>query len=58
MSSFICEQCGAVIEDTPFCYVTGCEHWPKEPEDEHDYSYCEDDDLLERLEHTIKEKQP
>lgn len=33
MSSFICEHCGAVIEDTPFGYVTGCEHWPKESDD-------------------------
>ena len=28
MSNFICEECGAVIVDTPKGYITGCEHYP------------------------------
>ena len=28
MSNFQCEFCGAIIEDSPSGYVTGCPHWP------------------------------
>jgi len=30
VSNFACEQCGAVISDSPTGYVTGCQHWPQE----------------------------
>lgn len=30
MSSFICEQCGKTIQDTPEGYSTECEHYPIE----------------------------
>lgn len=30
MSSFLCEQCGAAILDSPHGYTTGCEHYPLE----------------------------
>jgi|GEM_PF-1441667 len=28
MSNFICEKCGAICQDTPKGYVTGCSHYP------------------------------
>ncbi len=29
-SSFMCDKCGKVINDTPQGYITGCEHYPVE----------------------------
>lgn len=31
MSSFVCNECGAMILDSEDGYVTECEHWPLEP---------------------------
>ena len=28
MSSFYCEKCNALIQDTPRGYITECEHYP------------------------------
>jgi hypothetical protein len=30
MSSFICDQCGAEVLDSPDGYTTSCEHFPIE----------------------------
>ena len=30
MSNFSCEKCGTNCYDTPYGYVTGCEHYPIE----------------------------
>ena len=28
MSNFVCEKCGKQCIDSPFGYITGCEHYP------------------------------
>lgn len=30
MNSFICEECGAKVVDSPKGYTKGCEHYPVE----------------------------
>jgi len=37
MSSFNCETCGAMLTDTEFGYVTGCEHYPVKQKEVYTY---------------------
>jgi hypothetical protein len=37
MSSFNCEKCGAMLTDTEFGYVTGCDHCPVRQKDVNKY---------------------
>ncbi len=47
MSSFDCPQCGARLVDTPYGYVTGCDHYPVETD--RDYALdCLARDLVAR----------
>jgi hypothetical protein len=34
MSNFYCEKCGALCEDSPGGYVSGCEHYPADIEND------------------------
>lgn len=37
MSSFNCEKCGAMLTDSEFGYVTGCEHYPVKQQEVYRY---------------------
>lgn len=37
MSTFACEHCGVIIQDTPNGYVTHCEHYPADSPSEVDF---------------------
>jgi len=37
MSSFNCEKCGAMLTDSEYGYVTGCEHHPTDMKDVRKY---------------------